>query len=145
MSQLKPNKNFNQSEINKLKQFLVKQGLPQNENIPTDLQKFLLNFGYKEITLLKSEHQLKYIELGGESADDIIKNLNYQSEWISYPNLTIAINGMGQSILYVYKNKHFALYIATDGVFSDDNEDLQYLAPSLDDFLTKKCNLDKLN
>lgn len=143
MSQLKTNKNFNQSEINKIKQFLVAQGLPQTENIPEDFTQLLINFGYKEFILLESESEMKYIQIGGASANDIIENLNSQSQWISYPNLAIGINGMSQTILYIYKNNHFDLYVANDGDFDDD--EIQYLAPNLNDFLRTKRNLDKLN
>lgn len=132
------------NDIEILHEFMVAQGLPETVPLPADFVSLLKHHGMTEITLLDTPTAIKYVQLGGFDAQDMIENLNTSVSFISYPALVIGINGMGQSILYVYKDQRIALYVAQDGNFGDDADELIYLSKSLTQFINTKENLDKL-
>lgn len=135
---------FSNDDIETLHEFMVAQGLPETIPLPTDFVSLVKQHGMTEITLLDTPTTIKYVQLGGVNAQDMIENLNTSVSFISYPALVIGINGMGQSILYVYKDQRIALYVAQDGNFGDDADELIYLSKSLTQFINTKENLDKL-
>lgn len=135
---------FSDNDIEILHEFMVAQGLPEIIPLPADFVSLLKQHGVTEITLLDTPTAIKYVQLGGINAQDMIENLNTSVSFISYPALVIGINGMGQSILYVYKDQRIALYVAQDGNFGDDDDELIYLLKSLTQFINTKENLDKL-
>ena len=118
--------------------------MPETIQIPSDFQQILSQHRVIEYTLLETEDELKYIQIGAASADDLINDLNGNVEFISFPALVIGINGMGQSLLYIYKDKELKLYIATGGNFGDAPDELIFLSNSLTSFLTNKDNLQYL-
>lgn len=135
---------FSDNDIETLHEFMVAQGLPETIPLPADFVSLVKQHGMTEITLLDTPTAIKYMQLGGVDAQDMIENLNTSVSFISYPVLVIGINGMGQSILYAYKDQCIALYVAQDGNFGDDDDELIYLSKSLTQFINTKENLDKL-
>lgn len=132
------------TDIEILHEFMVAQGLPETVPLPADFVSLLKHHGMTEITLLDTPTAIKYVQLGGFDAQDMIENLNTSVSFISCPVLVIGINGMGQSILYAYKDQRIALYVAQDGNFGDDDDELIYLSETLTRFIDTKENLDKL-
>ena len=135
---------FSDNDIETLHDAMVTQGLPVTVPLPADFVSLVKQHGMIEITLLDTPTAIKYVQLGGVNAKDMLGNLNTSVSFISYPALVIGINGMGQSILYVYKDKRIALYVAQDGNFGDDDDELVYLSETLTQFINAKENLDKL-
>lgn len=135
---------FSDNDIDTLHDAMVTQGLPVTVPLPADFVALVKQHGMTEITLLDTPTAIKYVQLGGVNAKDVLENLNTSVSFISYPALVIGINGMGQSILYVYKDKRIALYVAQDGNFGDDDDELVYLSETLTQFINDKENLDKL-
>lgn len=135
---------FSDNDIDTLHDDMVTQGLPVTVPLPADFVSLVKQHGMFEITLLDTPTAIKYVQLGGVDAQDMIENLNTSTSFISYPALVIGINGMGQSILYVYKDQRIALYVAQDGNFGDDDDELVYLSETLTQFINDKENLDKL-
>lgn len=134
---------FSDNDIETLHDAMVTQGLPVTVPLPADFVSLVKQHGMTEITLLDTPTAIKYVQLGGVNAKDMLENQNTSVSFISYPALVIGINGMGQSILYAYKDKRIALYVAQDGNFGDDDE-LVYLSETLTQFINDKENLDKL-
>ena len=135
---------FSDNDIETLHKSMVAQGLPETIPLPADFVLLLKQHGMIEITLLDTPTAIKYVQLGGVDAQDMIENLNTSVSFISYPVLVIGVNGMGQSILYAYKDQRISLYVAQDGNFGDNDDELIYLSESLTQFINTKENLDKL-